>query len=219
MRRGNGFALLWHGFSCALVLLCFGMLVEADISCSFCQPVGKWRARQLLLKLDAPLTATGEVRARGQGFSAEHDCATQPETPCLTLPRRKRNTRAQEFPETARDNRKSSFTREEAPNEARTHRARAVASRQKRGARRDAPGSRDDPKTRPTRGERSLRWSKDELQLTSSTFALSGDSAHNQAMVHWSGQNSSVSLYNFTNPSRIQGFPHLSLSSASFHAM
>ncbi|CDQ58266.1 unnamed protein product [Oncorhynchus mykiss] len=33
----------------------------------------------------------------------------------------------------------------------------------------------------------------DELKLISSTFALTGDSAHNQAMVHSSGQNSSVS--------------------------
>lgn len=33
-----------------------------------------------------------------------------------------------------------------------------------------------------------------EFQLTSSTFALTGDTAHNQAMVHWSGQNSSVSI-------------------------
>lgn len=48
-----------------------------------------------------------------------------------------------------------------------------------------------------------IRWSgenrrtaglrQDELKLTSSTFALTGDSSHNQAMVHWSGQNSSVS--------------------------
>ncbi|XP_029918697.1 VPS10 domain-containing receptor SorCS1 [Myripristis murdjan] len=55
---------------------------------------------------------------------------------------------------------------------------------------------------RVTRSE--LRWSgedrraaasrQEELKLASSTFALTGDSAHNQAMVHWSGQNSSVIL-------------------------
>ena len=36
-------------------------------------------------------------------------------------------------------------------------------------------------------------WDQVEFHLTSSTFALTGDTAHNQAMVHWSGQNSSVS--------------------------
>ncbi|KAK7930696.1 hypothetical protein WMY93_007091 [Mugilogobius chulae] len=33
---------------------------------------------------------------------------------------------------------------------------------------------------------------KDEPKLSSSTFALTGDSAHNHAVVYWSGQNSSV---------------------------
>ncbi|CAL8355572.1 unnamed protein product [Boreogadus saida] len=46
-----------------------------------------------------------------------------------------------------------------------------------------------------------LRWNgedrrsagsrQEELKVTSSTFALTGDSSHNQAMVHWSGHNSS----------------------------
>ncbi|XP_056265030.1 VPS10 domain-containing receptor SorCS1 [Pseudoliparis swirei] len=55
---------------------------------------------------------------------------------------------------------------------------------------------------RVTRSE--LRWSgaerratgpkQEELKLNSSTFTLTGDSSHNQAMVHWSGHNSSVIL-------------------------
>lgn len=46
---------------------------------------------------------------------------------------------------------------------------------------------------RPEGGEDASFSDPEELQLTSSTFALTGDTAHNQAMVHWSGQNSSVS--------------------------
>lgn len=51
-------------------------------------------------------------------------------------------------------------------------------------------------------GRSDFRWNKDEgrgnnrqdePKLTSSTFALTGDSAHNHAVVYWSGQNSSVS--------------------------
>lgn len=51
-------------------------------------------------------------------------------------------------------------------------------------------------------GRSEFRWNRDEgrgnnrqdePKLTSSTFALTGDSAHNHAVVYWSGQNSSVS--------------------------
>uniref|UniRef100_A0AAR2KZF5 PKD domain-containing protein n=1 Tax=Pygocentrus nattereri TaxID=42514 RepID=A0AAR2KZF5_PYGNA len=72
----------------------------------------------------------------------------------------------------------------------------------KRRGRRSSGGSSKGAESGAPRAE--LRWNKEErrassprqeeLKLTSSTFALTGDSAHNQAMVHWSGQNSSVIL-------------------------
>uniref|UniRef100_A0A665W0T3 PKD domain-containing protein n=1 Tax=Echeneis naucrates TaxID=173247 RepID=A0A665W0T3_ECHNA len=52
-------------------------------------------------------------------------------------------------------------------------------------------------------GRSDFRWNRDEgrgntrqddPKITSSTFALTGDSAHNHAVVYWSGQNSSVIL-------------------------
>lgn len=55
-------------------------------------------------------------------------------------------------------------------------------------------------------GRSDSRWNRedgrankrqDEQKLTSNTFALTGDSAHNHAVVYWSGQNSSVSNLGF----------------------
>ncbi|XP_030308973.1 VPS10 domain-containing receptor SorCS1 [Calypte anna] len=46
----------------------------------------------------------------------------------------------------------------------------------------------------PGDGGAAARSGPEELRLSSTTFALAGDSAHNQAMVHWSGHNSSVIL-------------------------
>ncbi|CAL8297402.1 unnamed protein product [Merluccius merluccius] len=57
-------------------------------------------------------------------------------------------------------------------------------------------GSRDmgsrDTGSRDT-GSRDMGSRLAEPHLETSTFALAGDSAHNQAMVHWSGHNSSAS--------------------------
>ncbi|XP_072512811.1 VPS10 domain-containing receptor SorCS1 isoform X2 [Salminus brasiliensis] len=73
-----------------------------------------------------------------------------------------------------------------------------------RGRRSSGGGGGGGSSSGGSRERAELRWNKEErrtsssrqeeLKLTSSTFALTGDSAHNQAMVHWSGQNSSVIL-------------------------
>uniref|UniRef100_A0A8C1UGC8 PKD domain-containing protein n=1 Tax=Cyprinus carpio TaxID=7962 RepID=A0A8C1UGC8_CYPCA len=79
---------------------------------------------------------------------------------------------------------------------ARSADARSEEQRKTSGLRMDGQGKRAE-----------VRWNKDdehdgrvsdsrpdEPKLTSSTFALAGDSAHNHAVVYWTGKNSSVIL-------------------------
>ncbi|KAI3353409.1 hypothetical protein L3Q82_019275 [Scortum barcoo] len=213
MEREVRFCPKWHGALWLLLFatLCLFLAAEAEISCRSCQPGNKWRPRELLLKFESATGLKGEVLGRGDAAgSAER----APDRPGPTEPGLTRNTdelRAQET-------RAESGTAEAkvSPDRERVRlRSGGGAGVTTKRARRQSDGEQErvsgseqqnqDPaeaRSRATRSE--LRWGgeerragaprQDELKLNSSTFALTGDSSHNQAMVHWSGQNSSVSL-------------------------
>lgn len=70
------------------------------------------------------------------------------------------------------------------------------------GAEAGAPEDRGSLLDGHTQGKSEFRWNRDEgrgntrqdePKIASNTFALTGDSAHNHAVVYWSGHNSSVS--------------------------
>lgn len=68
------------------------------------------------------------------------------------------------------------------------------------------------PEFRWNRDEDSGNNRQDEPKLSSSTFALTGDSAHNHAVVYWSGFNSSVSkagaLFSLPTPLHVTATSH-----------
>ncbi|XP_069022098.1 VPS10 domain-containing receptor SorCS1-like isoform X2 [Embiotoca jacksoni] len=219
-------------FGLLVTMLCFFHVARAEITCRSCQPGNKWRARELLLKLDAREAATGlkgEVLGTGDGTgragaasgesrrlrraAGSAECARDGAE--YAEPRLKRNTddlRARnEIGESEFAKMKVSDVRS-ASGHQKTSRGGKRARRSSDAEKVTRPGSVQHQHPgdgagsaaarRVTRSE--LRWNgeerraagprQEELKLNSSTFALTGDSSHNQAMVHWSGQNSSVIL-------------------------
>ncbi|XP_072240169.1 VPS10 domain-containing receptor SorCS1 isoform X2 [Leuresthes tenuis] len=224
----------WHSALCFFIFLmsCF-CVAEADITCRSCQPGNNWRTKELLLKFDTSVAATGlrgEVfgnedqagSARSQRLSCEAgsaECARNRAE--YTEPRLKRSSdtlRAEgeiaenEFAEMKVSRLKMSNQRKKSDGVISPvrHQERARRSSDGDEVRNTGSTQKQDPGVgtgaaagrRVTRSE--MRWSgeerrsagtrQEELKLNSSTFALTGDSSHNQAMVHWSGQNSSVIL-------------------------
>lgn len=180
---------------------------RTEITCRSCQVGNVVFARELLLKFVTSESVTAFKEVDGQ--EAERSRAAGVGTPRL---RRTSFTR-ERAPDGADASNLTRNTKTWRSNDGvgenispyhgsgGAHRTRGRRSSER--SRDDRSVDRPSPRsgTRVTRSE--LRWNgeerrgggsrQDELKLNSSTFALTGDSSHNQAMVHWSGQNSSVS--------------------------
>lgn len=206
-----------------LMMLCFFHAAKAEITCRSCQPGNKWRAQELLLKFDTSEAATGlkgEVFGHGHGAGGSGAAGAESRrlrcaagAPECAPARAERNiahlhatrgtggkSELKVFNVEMRSEEKGAGDR------IRARRSSDDGKMRPRGSERSqdpaGEGTSSAAARRVARAE--LRWSgeerrggggprQEELKLNSSTFALTGDSSHNQAMVHWSGQNSSVS--------------------------
>uniref|UniRef100_A0A8C9TDU8 Sortilin related VPS10 domain containing receptor 1 n=1 Tax=Scleropages formosus TaxID=113540 RepID=A0A8C9TDU8_SCLFO len=173
MERGVSFCPLRHitALWCQLFILSSVFIItKTDITCRSCHPQANNKELLELLKMDTLESATGsggELVRRGDGI--------------------RRSDRRRRGEESGRG---------ASPHEAPEKGPLSLVHRRERSASlagHRLPGSGSD--SRWTGEDRRMgAYRQDELKLTSSTFALTGDSTHNQAMVHWSGQNSSVIL-------------------------
>ncbi|XP_051939715.1 VPS10 domain-containing receptor SorCS1 isoform X2 [Hippocampus zosterae] len=214
MEREMLFCSKWHGALWCEMLMIFLILQGAspEITCRSCQ-VGKVvYARELLLRFVTSESVTAFQEVDGHRVEAERSRAASVGTPRLRrtsftherAPDRAdasnltRNTKTLRSNDEVDEKLFSMGNISQYHGSGGAHRTRGRRSSDDRSV--ASPSRRFG--TRVTRSE--LRWNgeerraggtrQDELKLTSSTFALTGDSSHNQAMVHWSGQNSSVIL-------------------------
>lgn len=205
-----------------LILFAWVPVAETVITCRSCHLLDKWSGRELLVKMDSGVDSGKVSDQDGDGSTALFNSAGaetgQPDCGEHAHSVRKRNTESLRSGETPPDEKWKSMRSHGKVYNIKRGASLALAPgdphhRVRRGT--QGPGSPTDARLQPPgfgnltaraarRVPRSeLRWNRDErrtatsrqeeLKLTSSTFALTGDSAHNQAMVHWSGQNSSVS--------------------------
>ncbi|XP_054634331.1 VPS10 domain-containing receptor SorCS1-like isoform X2 [Dunckerocampus dactyliophorus] len=193
----------WHGALWFGILMTFFIFQGAntEITCRSCWVGNQGLARELLLKFESASGLKEEVFGHNDG--AGRSWAAGAGTRRL----RRASLPAERAPHRAEALR---HTRNTDDHVGERHFSNIQQCSSSVGACRKRPRrSRDDSRvghpasgSRETRSE--LRWrgeerrvggsSQDELKLNSSTFALTGDSSHNQAMVHWSGHNSSVIL-------------------------